>query len=87
MQNDPVAKTTDLVRTLREFGEMPLEGGRVDPLIETVNGLAHQAADEIERLRDALETAARRFELLALGHPGASAEVGAKEAREAARAR
>ena len=47
---------------------------RADPL----------ASNEIKRLRDALDTAARRFELLALGHPGASAAVGAKEAREAA---
>ena len=40
-----------LIRALRDFGEMPLEGGDSDPLIEVMNGLAHQAASEIERLQ------------------------------------
>lgn len=45
---------TDLVRSLRDFGEMPPEGGDSDPLIEVMNSLAHKAADEIERLRKLL---------------------------------
>jgi hypothetical protein len=46
--------TAELVQTLRDFGEMPLEGGNTDPLIEVMNSLARQAADEIERLRSIL---------------------------------
>ena len=42
---------TGIVAELRAFGEMPLEGDNADPLIEVMNSLAHQAADEIENLR------------------------------------
>jgi hypothetical protein len=38
---------------------------------------------EIARLRAALETARLRFEMIARGHPGASAEAGARDAAEA----
>lgn len=48
-------QSTDLVTTLRAFGEMPFEGGSVDPVIDVMNSLAHQAADEIERLRVELQ--------------------------------
>lgn len=41
----------------------------------------HEA--EVKRLRDALETAAIRFELIACGNSAASPAVGAREAREA----
>jgi len=49
--SDDRSDTTDLVSALRAVGEMPLEGGAVDPLIDVMNSLAHRAADEIERLR------------------------------------
>ncbi len=43
---------TDIIEQLRLYGELPLEGDdNVDPLISVMNSLAHQAADEIERLR------------------------------------
>ena len=47
--------------------------------------LEREAAAEIERLRAALETAARRFELIAcgVGRDVANPAVGATEAREA----
>jgi len=41
---------SDLLTALRDFSEMPLEGGKADPMIETMNALAKQAADEIERV-------------------------------------
>lgn len=41
----------DIVEQLRAYGELPFEGGDVDPLIEVMNSLAHQAANEIEKLR------------------------------------
>jgi hypothetical protein len=56
----------DLVTLLRNFGETPLEGGNVDPLIDVMNSLAHRAADEIE---------AMRAELAALRAPVGSAEL------------
>ena len=49
-------QTTDLLASLRAIGEMPLEGGRTDPLIEVMNSLAHQAADEIERLQRVIDS-------------------------------
>ena len=36
-----------LVATLRDFGEMPTEGGAADPLIEVMNSLARQAVEQI----------------------------------------
>lgn len=45
-----------LIESLRAFGEMPLEGDSVDPLIAVMNSLAHQAADEIERLQRVIDS-------------------------------
>jgi len=46
------ATDTDIVRDLRDFGEMGLEGGAADPLIDVMHSVATQAADEIDRLRE-----------------------------------
>lgn len=42
---------SDIVKQLRDFAEMPLEGGPCDALIDVFTGMAKEAADEIERLR------------------------------------
>ncbi len=44
-----------LVKELRDFAEMPAEGGICDPLIEVMHKLSAQAADEIENLAERLE--------------------------------
>lgn len=51
-----------LVESLRGFGEMPLEGGDTDPLIEVMHSLAHEAADRIEALESALREAENGFD-------------------------
>jgi len=41
---------SDLVKSLREFAELPFEGSDADPLIEVMHGLASEAADALETL-------------------------------------
>ena len=47
--------STELVKSLRAFAEMPLEGGCVDPLIEVMNSLARRAADRLEELEEEIK--------------------------------
>jgi len=37
----------DLAKSLRDFNEMPLEGGGADPLIDALHGMASDASDAI----------------------------------------
>jgi len=46
-----MTEQTNIIQRLREFAEMPLEGGDIDPVIEVMHGVAREAAAEIERLR------------------------------------
>ena len=47
--------TTQLIRSLREFGEMGPEGGDIDPLIDVFAGLAREAADALEHIGPRIE--------------------------------
>lgn len=57
---------SDIVEQLRDMAEMPLGGAPVDPLIEVIQHMGHEAADEILRLR---------AELAALREPAGNALV------------
>src|ERR1044072_265244 len=78
------SQTTDLLARLRQHSGPAIMGCtcRSDWPNCPACDCGH-AANEIGRLRTALEQAALRFEMLAIGHPGATAEAGAKDAREA----
>lgn len=56
-----VVSDHDIVSVLRDFVEMPLEGGYCDPLIEVMNSVADRAANEIERLREVVLPLATLF--------------------------
>lgn len=72
-------------RTLERMG-YTYHGGEAwkPPLGPAPNfNLLDEKNGEIERLRAELEKARVRFEMIARGHPGATAAAGAADAREA----